>query len=120
MKPEDIKNYKEFLALIERYETISIKEIEKQNFRFSTSRTPQRKLTGFGDHKKCILCKVINKDCDDCIYTKLTEEKCYQGVNSRSYNEIAHAETPQELLEAYRRRAKHMRNILTLKTQNHE
>jgi len=102
-----IKNLPEFIKLIERYETITLEEIEEQ---FCDSEI----LTGFGDIDTCSLCLAIDSinPCPQCVYIQIDNFKCHQSGNSDTYHKIRHAKTPKQLLTAYRNRAKHMRSVL--------
>ena len=110
-----IKNLPEFIKLIERYETITLEEIERMKYDLIS-------LTGFGSSCTCTLClgacyPRLDK-CDFCIWL-LTVEKytpfqsnCFIGGNKKTYDAIERARTPNGLLTAYRNRAKHMRSVL--------
>jgi len=50
-------------------------------------------------------------DCDKC-YTGLTGYKCYQGDNKETYYRIEEADSAESLLEAFRARARYIRNII--------
>jgi len=111
MKP---KNIKEFQALVERYETITLQEIKdnwKEPNRYSSGDNTARFLTGFGGKDKCSLCLVIGGDCDYCVYGGdiLLLNHCNGGINRKSFKRIRFADTPRKLLNAFRARAKHLR-----------
>lgn len=115
------KNLKEFKKLIERYEKITLEEIEQA---FDTWHFPQEKLTGFGNVFKCTLCENITKlqgeenadiACAPCVYKFYTQARCCVGINRKSYDSIYKADNAKALLKAYRERAKHMRSILNNK-----
>ena len=109
MKP---KNIKEFKALVERYETITLEEIKKGG---PMSLSSKRKLTGFGWNNTCTLCQaVLQKDnwgnkykCNDCVYGK--QNGCLRYENTNTYYRIVNAGTSRELFSAYRARAKHLK-----------
>lgn len=110
-----MKNLTEFKALIIRYETITIEEIEKKN-------CIKQDITGFGRFDKCTLCIAIgkhwdNNKCHNCLYyssVKKSTEKypCNSFENEKSYERIYDATTPNSILKAYWLRAIHMRGIL--------
>ena len=109
MKP---KNLKEFKALIKRYESITLKEIEEVfDDTYIYTNDPANRLTGFGS-SKCPLCKKINvfNECNGCVYT--ISRGCLKGINKETYNAIENADTSQELLNAFRARAKHMKTLI--------
>lgn len=116
-----IQNMPEFDALIKRYESITLREIERV---WETTDNPAEQLTGFGNRKACSLCLAAQlRDhngikvsgivcCEDCVwgYGTNRDMAClYADDNQITYDAIEYAETPQELLIAYRERAKHMR-----------
>ena len=104
------KNLKEFKALIERYESITLREIKKDKFK---SHFTAQKLTGFGDITICTLCNSNNGDCVNCIYGKTG---CMDGINQKTYYRISNADTPVKLFNAFRARAKHMKTLLKTKS----
>jgi hypothetical protein len=122
----EIKNLPQFLALIERYETITIEEIEELWIKSSSSYV-QNKLTGFGLADTCTLCLGVKLDwkdddaakkyCIKCVWGNIKDGHftlygCTQGEQSKTYNKIENAITPKMLLAAYRNRAKRMRQFL--------
>ena len=111
-------NVKEFQELVHRYETITLKEIEKaaKDYGFSFYDNPiQTYLTGYGYMSTCTLCKKSydrkGGSCKRCIYTGSSQEdtRCMKGRNRSTFKAIEHANSVEELLEAYRNRAKHLR-----------
>ena len=107
-----MKNLTEFKALIIRYETITIEEIQKAGCNTDI-------LTGFSHHGTCSLCLAVNKagfntNCTKCVYYAVnrTQGACYKGAQDKSYYAISFAETSEQILKAYWLRAKHMRGIL--------
>jgi hypothetical protein len=118
MKP---KNVKEFQALIERYESITLKEIDEQYDETMTGHYNARYFTGFGTFATCSLCEATNgkgeygyRNCEYCVYNDVSlcnndNYGCNSQVNEKSYDKIDKASTPKELLKAFRARAKHLR-----------
>ena len=115
LNQKTMKNLPQFRALIIRYETITIEEIEKANCNSML-------LTGLGGNSTCTLCKAAGyvsdkKACKHCVYS-LTEKiipygvPCNSGSNAKTYDAMWYANVPKVLLTAYRLRAKHMRSIL--------
>ena len=99
-----MKNLKEFKALIERYESITLKEIKKDKFElFYTA----QKLTGFGGAASCSICNGFV--CEECVYGLIG---CTNKINEKTYSKISYASTPIELFIAFRARAKHMQTLL--------
>lgn len=100
MKP---KNLKEFKALIERYETITIEEIKEINY----IKGAVHRLTGFGGVSSCSICSKFH--CGECVYGLIG---CTSGANRKTFNRIAIADTPLKLCNAFRARAKHMKTLI--------
>jgi hypothetical protein len=114
-----MNNIKEFFALIQRYDSITIEEIEKVE---TTTPNPSpslydvgewtaRVLTGFGGGNTCSLCKAVNTNCDKCVYSVIGSEGCHDGTMHRTYFLIWEAETPTQLLYAFKERADAMRQF---------
>lgn len=114
-KPE---NLKEFKNLLERYRTITLEEInEVWESTNHDSDDTLKALTGFGYATTCNLCNVIDRNCSKCIWSRGRECKSPYSPfwcvnNSKTYNKIEHFATPEELLLAYRNRAKYMIQFL--------
>ena len=105
-----MKNLKEFKELIERYESITLEEIEEVWGDNSCGESVAQELTGFSGVKTCTLCKSVRSNCSECVYKE--RGWCYKSVNKETYYAISDASTPTELLEAFRNRAKHMRTLI--------
>ena len=106
------KNLKEFKALIKRYETITLDEIEEcvKVYYFFNDEIAQA-LTGFGVTETCTLCLAVNHKCKYCVFYA-GSDYCMQEENEETYYRIAYAKTPRELLSAFRARAKHMKTLI--------
>jgi hypothetical protein len=115
------KNVKEFKALIKRYESITLAEIEevasdpelieyiKMTKRYGINIASH--LTGFGREDSCSLCLEIGRDCYSCVYGHMYA--CLDSDKSNTYGRIRDAKTPQRLLYAFKARAKYMKTVLT-------
>lgn len=101
----EASNIPEFKALIERYETITLKEI-KDNWSGYGSSTAEI-LTGYGLCNTCTLCIACNKKCDECVYKEV--DGCSKNMLNKSYYRIYVSDSPLKLLNAYRNRAKVLR-----------
>ncbi|MCF8008168.1 MAG: hypothetical protein K9K32_00255, partial [Halanaerobiales bacterium] len=110
--------FKTFKKLIKRYENITREEIARKVDNYSDEKGNlewyilKRDLTGFGDAADCILCKEVKKQCGHCAWMKLTESKCFEKENGKTFNQIDDAETIESLYQAYKDRAKYMRKVL--------
>ena len=115
------KNLPEFKKLIERYETITIEEIEEawsDDGEATGDYDARKELTGFGSTSTCSLCRpVMSKEhglrCDKCVYgykdAMLIPMPC---TRDDTFEMIRAADTPELLLSAYRARAKYMRTLI--------
>jgi hypothetical protein len=110
--------------LAKRYETITLENINKVWNRYKTGRdyyfSAKNRLTGFGDFKTHPLCRKactlftrnVDYPCCHCIFFNgnvYDDWFCARDKFRKSYEKIQYAETPEELLLAYRERAKVIR-----------
>lgn len=134
------KNLPEFIALIKRYESIELPEIQaifdKYSDYLGKNRLRQQKiltpLTGFGYPDTCKLCVAVmdfskyfkSPKCVQCVYAPVPVDilsngrHCNDGTNKITYDAIYNAQTPNELLKAYSERAQRMREVLKEKGIN--
>lgn len=107
------QNEKEFLALIERYESITEEEIErkiKNNYYVPPFGADIKKdLTGFGSSSSCPLCVATTINCIFCVYKE--NYGCKRNENKKTYHDLFYAETAKQLLKALKARAKHMKKV---------
>lgn len=101
MKPQNIKEFKE---LIERYESITIDEIEAVYYESKDWGTYGKfvanKLTGYGCSDTCRLCQAVDDDCTNCVFGPKTEYCCL-GDGRELYLKIYSAKNAGELLDAF-------------------
>lgn len=117
-----MKNLEQFKALIERYETITLEEIQNVFRNIEYSYSWAKELTGFGSMQTCTLClatkdvSALPVDCKSCVwyFTNERHYNCYctEQYNYETYIAIGEASNPSELLQAYRNRAEYMREII--------
>ena len=123
MKPQNIKATKE---LIERYNSITLKEI-KANVAKSSWNTPNmgrlvaKQLTGFSNKDTCPLCIAINDHCYKCIhilgsYGDPDRHHCWNHDSKShvTYRRIERANSPIKLRNAFRARAKYLQSLIDL------
>ena len=119
MKPKNIKEAKE---LIERYESVTLEEIKEESKK-TRWWLIARKLTGFGEAQTCTLCIAVRypqdggcgSRCPMCVhgYTNMMfGVSCINGPGEKTANRIDGAETPTTLRNAFRARAKYLREVL--------
>jgi hypothetical protein len=108
------ENKQEFIMLVKRYESVTLEEIQpiwdsQEDIGYCAIRVAEH-LTGFGSKSTCTLCKPINGVCSKCIYGgRGYRFGCINSQNNKTYSGIENAETAEELLDAFRKRAKHLR-----------
>jgi len=107
------KNIKEAKELVDRYESITLEEIEGDGRGYLNVEI----LTGFGSTDSCTLCQAVSHkscipNCGECFYEIITATLCDQGVNAESFDGICGADTPIKLRNAFRARAKHIRKLI--------
>jgi hypothetical protein len=111
-----MENLKEFKELILRYESITLEEIQKISkirwIAINGNNIAGNSLTGFGSKSTCTLCVAVNGYCDKCIYSSLTGNSFAGCTDDFTYSSIGNADTSEKLLNAFRKRAEYMRNLL--------
>jgi acetylglutamate synthase len=101
--------------LIERYNSITIEEIE--GCESTLYRSKAHELTGFGSDETCVLCRSVLRNCSSCIYFDTSVSKnygCTSNANYETYIKIISAKNPKQLLTAFRNRAAHITKIVEL------
>jgi hypothetical protein len=108
------KNIKEFIALVKRYETITLEEIEEvaREVGDKSMYYIAKKCTGFASIYTCTLCirvklEMVHLQCFACVYQNWSG--CSASPNLATYGAIEFSTDPAELLIAYRARAAHLR-----------
>ena len=103
--------------LIDLYRSITVEEV-KRRWRtmtmFNIGGLVAKRLTGFGQKNRCLLCQSIKRRCNSCIYSgsRTGYLFCNFEVHEKSYCDIENADTPRKLVNAMKRRANHIENIL--------
>ena len=117
-----VKNLRQAKGLARQYERISLKRIEQEwnkppkNSFFTIGSGVANNLFGFGQSSTCTLCKAVGKKgldispCNNCIYR--FEYGCLNPVNRETYSDINNALTPNMLYDAFRARAKRLREAI--------
>lgn len=137
-------NVKSFRKLIKRYESISLEEIKEAFIKVRklnptlTNFIPigseaACELTGFGNVKKCMLCKEAEEivdqfdpyyhKCTHCLHSTAMEKgsylSCLNNDIAGSYNQITSAKTPKGLHKAFKARAADLKKLL-IKYENQQ
>lgn len=122
-------NIEAFKALIDRYETITLGEIQKifasrreiivddvpDAAKLDRHTRIKAKLTGFGFSETCILClsarslarSLGGERCEYCVF-----KSGFGCLGHPTYKEIRNAKSSKSLLQAYRNRAKYLKTLL--------
>ena len=133
MRPKNIKEAKE---LVKHYESITEDLIiEKMKGKEFNAKEVANILTGFGDYKTCILCKAVpthiynaftsRKECENCLYYEfggcvglfMEGAEKHPKIAKKleiTFENICDAKNPQELINAFRERAKLLRELLKI------
>ena len=111
--------------LVERYDSITFDDLELNwedlpeeeiEEDYHSGAKVLQNLTGFGSFETCTLCKEARELCKYpesadfcacCIYGHIV--KC---VRSPYYKEMAEADTPDELIQAIRKRSKYIKELI--------
>lgn len=118
------KNLNEFKELIDRYESITIDDIEEVEKGLNViiceyGWAVANKITGFGGGETCSLCKATDQDCDNCVWSHgVGSDDCTESYTipdvGISYDNISKATGAKKLLKAFKFRARVMRNFLKI------
>ena len=110
---KNAKNLPEFKALIERYKTITLEEIEKVYALHLSKHQTMEILTGAGSLSTCTLCLAVGTgewafpNCWMCVY------RTFYGCSEQpTFLAMMSAQNPKTLLAAYRARAAYMETLL--------
>lgn len=109
---ENAQNIKQFVELIERYESLTFEEIKKEweRSQYQMGHQVAQIVTGFGGSQTCTLCLSIDGQCLICVYgANDSGYGCLTRSHTKTYNDIDDATTPRKLFNAFKRRAAHMR-----------
>ena len=112
-----------FKALIEKYESITLEELQEAGeghdheyiYRKKYMHRSLEDITGFGNSHKCTLCFARANQCEDCVWTtdacSSLEYIGYACVND-TYDDISDAGSFEDLLITIKARVKYMREFL--------
>lgn len=108
-----ILNIEETKALIERYKSIPLSEIQNEASKHNSFYSVSRALTGFGEKQTCTLCKAVKGDCQYCIHSL---NKRQYGTDfclgTKSFENLQRVQTPEQLLHAFRARAIFLKRLV--------
>ena len=129
-----MKNIKEFRALIEKYESITLEELENKREELTKHSSFDKycsekdiiadtlqSITGFGNSYTCKLCYVkieydpkVGDLCKHCVWFNGSSE-INPCMEHETFKEIEKSESFEELLIALKNRAKYMKKWLKFK-----
>ncbi len=102
------------VKIVDMYSSLTLKQIKDIWDTTMCGADVLNILTGFGHQDTCILCEAVkignSLNCYNCPYYIKTGDRCCGGVNSKTYENIEEAKTPQETFEAVKARKKHIEN----------
>ena len=106
-----MKNLKEAKKLLEKYKSITLEQLEQRYKRYPGYRGKfiMFTFTDFGT-TSCLLCKSVNSNCSDCIYSFRNENpiQCIDII----YKEIYNATSAEELYNAIQKRISYLNHII--------
>lgn len=120
-----VKNLDAARRLVEKYRSITRKELEDNACEDDRCYEVLSKITGFGSLKNCCLCKECYKeetysetdhpDCTKCLYSWDSDCDNKWGIpciDQDTYCDIHNAESLDELYEAIQNRADFIENLI--------
>lgn len=128
-----MKNKKEFIELIAKYQSYSLQDLEQvYEEMFNDNEYPDPEdvlntLTGFGCKSDCSLCRAVRNrdgdvDCSECVWCFDSGENyfnyCCREIHKPTYFAIEEATDMNELHIAVQNRAKYMTKWLEIKLKN--
>jgi len=110
-------NYEAFVELRDRYNSITIEEVEKAFIDCGHGMALFQHLTGMGFTDTCTLCRSAREQsipmCDGCLWTIVTKHACNKGTtNARTWDAFDASLTGEGIIQAYRARAKRMTYVI--------
>ena len=108
-----MKNLKEAKELLEKYKSITLKDLEKNYnlFPYLEGCDIMYRITEFGS-SKCILCTSAHYHCDNCIYSFRKKEEHTIPCMDIIYKEISHATSAEELYNAIQKRISYLTHVI--------
>ena len=112
-----MKNLKEAKELLEKYKSITLKELEQKykifapkHFYFREGREVMRRITGFGS-PQCILCIGAYCVCENCIYSFRNSQREVPCIDI-IYKEMENATSAEELFNALQKRISYLTHVI--------
>lgn len=108
-----MKNLKEAKELLEKYKSITLKQLEKyyEKDPILSGFDILNKITGFGNTASCILCKAVNEGCVNCIYSFRIDERSFPCID-KIYIEMNRATSAEELFNAIQKRISYLTHVI--------
>lgn len=103
-------------ALIKRYRSVSLDEIERAVSEIEDSAAAKMLLTGFGCAAACLLCVAAGTEgCDGCVHALAgddnNQDQCAHGPAQETCDAIYYAQSAMGLGRAYRARADYLERL---------
>lgn len=108
-----MKNLKEAKELLEKYKSITLEQLEEDYEKdpILSGFDILNKITGFGNTTSCILCKAVNEECVNCIYSFRIDERPFPCID-KIYTEMDKATSAEELFNAIQKRISYLTHII--------
>lgn len=108
-----MKNIKAAKELLEKYKSITLEQLEEDYEKdpILSGFDILNKITGFGNTTSCILCKAINEECVNCIYSFRIDERPFPCID-KIYTEMDKATSAEELFNAIQKRISYLTHII--------
>lgn len=108
-----MKNLKTAKKLLEEYKSITLEQLEQRYKSFPGCRGKFIMLTftNFGT-TSCALCKSVNSNCSNCIYSFRSDVKRILPCMDIIYKEMEKASSAKELFNAIQKRISYLSHII--------
>lgn len=107
-----MNNLKEAKELLEKYKSITLKQLEDAYLNGDKGHRILFKITGFGVTNYCMLCLSVNGICNDCIYSFRIESENDIPCVDKIYNEMHRASSAEELFNALQKRISYLTHVI--------
>ena len=107
-----MKNIEAAKKLLKEYKSITLEQLEQKYKRYPNNKGKfiMQTFTGFGTIF-CTLCKSVNGNCSNCIYSFKNEKPSLQCMDI-IYKEIEKASSAEELYNAIQKRISYLTHII--------
>ena len=108
-----MKNIEAAKELLEKYKSITLEQLEEyyENDPILLGFDILNRITGFGNTTSCILCKAVDGECVNCIYSFRIGERLFPCLD-KIYNEMDRATSAEELFNAIQKRISYLTHVI--------